>query len=596
MTFNRNKLNNYPNTCGVYIMKDINQNILYIGKAKNLKKRLKQYFFLKDTRKSVSFLINQVEFIETITVNNNKEALILENNLIKKHQPKYNILLKDDKTYISIMINTSHPWPMIKLIRQKSKPKDKNLYFGPYTNAKAAKEIKELLLKIFPLRQCSDSEFKNRSRPCILYDIKKCLAPCIGKCTHAKYSEMVQKIISFLKGHDTSILKDLEKKMKIASERLQYEKAQECLNQINQIKHLMQNQFVDIFSMKNTDVIGLYKHNYNIIITKLIFQNGSLTSSEHFSFFEIASSNEETIASFLLQHYKKNLLPKEVIIPIKPDKNLKDFLKNQNIKITHPIKGKKKQLISLANQNAQNLFQQQKSLKSLKEKHLTELQKAFNLTNFPSHIICFDVSNISYTNNVGAMVTFIDGKKDKSKTKLFKIKTQKPGDVPALKEVLLRHFSKIKTLPSLLVVDGAKAQLNAALEILHQVNIASVDILAISKELAKHTKTLTNEKIYLPYQKPILLNLTSPILFLIQQIRDEAHRTAISFHKKRRQKSLIKTDILNIPKIGPKKAKALLTYFKSLKNLQKATREDLQKIKCLNSKDIDNILDFFLKV
>lgn len=595
MSYDLNLLKKIPTKCGVYIMKDINDKILYVGKALNLRNRLKQYFFKQDTRQSVHFLIPQIENIETIIVSNNKEALILENNLIKKYQPKYNILLKDDKTYVSIMITTSHKWPMIKLTRLKSTPKDKNEYFGPYTNAAAARSIMNLLLKIFPLRQCSDSEFSNRSRPCILYDIKKCLAPCVNLCLKKDYDQMVEKILAFLKGKDKTILNDLKLNMKNASDNLEYEKANHFLSLINQIKHLLQNQFVDILSTKNTDVIGIYRHNIHTMIVLLSFKKGKLTSSEHFSFFEIASTTEDILESFILQNYKNKNLSLEIITPVKL-KNisyLNDLLKTQNIKVYHPIKGKKIKLINLANENAKNLFLQEKDLKSLKEKQLLELQKKFNLINFPSHIICFDVSNLSQTSNVAAMVTFIDGQQDRSKLKLFKIKESHLGDIPSLKEVLVRHFSKIKTLPDLLLLDGAKAQLNAAIEVLKELNIASVDLLSISKEKAKHTKSLTKETIFIASLKnPIELDPKDPILFLIQKIRDATHLAAISFHKKTRAKKIISTDIIKIPKIGPKKTKALLKEFKSIKNLKKATKEDLEKLDILNKTDIENLLSF----
>lgn len=597
MTFDKEKLNKFPSACGVYIMKDINEKVIYVGKAIDLRNRIKQYFFGKDIRLTIPFLMDKVANIETITVTNDKEALILENTLIKKYQPKYNIMLKDDKTYISIMINTSHKWPMIKLVRLKTAPKDKNLYFGPYTNAKAARSIKDLLLKMFPLRQCSDTEIANRTRPCVLYDIKKCLAPCADKCAKDDYDLLVDKTVLFLKGKDTRILKDLQSQMKRASDNLEYEKANSYLNLIKQIEHITRHQFVDILTTKNSDVIGFYRHGFHVMIVKLIFQNGRLTASEHFSFFEIASSDAEIIESFLLQHYQSHPLSQEIIIPIRPDnaKNIQNLLSSSS-KIICPSMGKKKELVKLANENAKNLFSLEKDLKNIKEKQLLELYQALNLTNYPSHIICFDASNISQTNPVAAMVTFIDGMKDRAKTKLFKIKTSQMGDVPALKEAVYRHFAKIDVLPDLLMVDGAKAQLNAAMQIFNELKIASVDILAITKEEARHTKGLTCEKIFTPHQKePFIIDPKSPLLFLLQNIRDEAHRTAVSFHKKRRSKSTITTKLIRIPRVGPKKTKVLLKEFKSIQNLKNASRDDLKKLKTLNSKDIDLIFDFLKK-
>ncbi|NGX52376.1 MAG: UvrABC system protein C [Candidatus Anoxychlamydiales bacterium] len=595
MTFNKNLLDKMPSKYGVYIMKDFSNRVLYVGKAKNLKNRIKQYFFGKDTRASVSFLVDQISSIDIIIVSNDKEALILENTLIKKHQPKYNILLKDDKTYVSIMINASHKWPMIKLVRLKTQPKDKNLYFGPYTNIKAARSVKDLLLKLSPLRQCSNSEIQNRTRPCILFDIKKCIAPCVNKCTKKEYDTLVENVVEFLKGKDPTILKNLKSKMKIASKNLEYEKANDFLNLIKQIKHIRLNQFVDILSAKNSDVLGIYIEDHFVMIVKLIFLQGRLTTSEHFSFFEIISPKEEILETFLLQHYSKTTSSKEIIIPLKL-KNMKIIEKilskdQKKIKITHPIKGKKKELIKLSLENAKALSIQQKDQKSLNEKKLLQLQESLKLTNFPHNIICFDTSNISETSKVAAMVTFIDGEKEKSKLKLFKIRTSKKGDIAAFEEILYRHFSKIKNFPDLLVLDGGKAHLNIAIKILDKLNIANVDVISISKESAKHTKALTKEKVFIPHLKePVFIKPTSPTLFLLQKIRDEAHRAAIGFHKKVRAKKTITTKLVKIPGIGHKKTLMLLKTFKSIANLKKAKRKDIEKLKILNSKDIEKIL------
>ena len=336
------------------------------------------------------------------------------------------------------------------------------------------------------------------------------------------------------------------------------------------------------------------------MIVKLIFRQGRLTTSEHFSFFEIASPIEEVLESFLLQHYSKVISSKEILIPIKLKnlKNIENIISkdHKKLKITYPIKGKKKELIKLSEENAKSLHLQQKDQKTLNEKKLLNLQDVLKLTNFPSHIICFDTSNISGTTNVASMVTFIDGKKDRSKIKLFKIKTEKKGDIAAFEEVLYRHFSKLRIYPDLLVLDGGKAHLNIALKVLNKLNIASIDTLAISKEKAKHTKALTKEKVFIPHIKePIFINPYSPTLFLLQEIRDEAHRVAITFHKKSRAKKTITTKLFNIQGIGEKKTKALLKTFKSVENLKQAKRKDLEKLKILNSTDLEKILKFCKK-
>ena len=603
MSFDKKKLQNLPNKRGVYIMKDSLNRVLYVGKAKNLKTRVKQYFLGKDTRAQISFLTNQVEDIEIIVVNTDKESLILENNLIKKYLPKYNILLKDDKTYLSIEITTSHKWPMIKLVRLKNTPKDKNYYFGPYTNAHAARSVKDLLLKLFPLRQCSDAELISRKRPCILYEIKKCLAPCTNLCTKVQYDDLVNKTILFLDGKDKTILKDLKEGMKTASDNLEYEKANDYLKLIKQINHIIEQQLVDIHTTQNIDVLGYFKADNHFMIVKLIFKNGKLNFSEHFSFSKILSNDQDTLETFILQNYlsKKNL-PKTILVPIELDhrKNIEElFLEtDKSIKIIFPKKGKNLELVKLANKNAKSLFEKEKNLKSLLEKQLLELQECLSLTNFPKVIDCFDTSNLSGTNPVASKISYVFGEKDSSRTRLFKIKGEKTQDVPAMKEVMFRYFSKLsqKEFPDLLVLDGAKAQLNAALEVFDELKIASIDVISIAKENALHTKGLTKEKVYVPHQKdPIIIEPTSPTLFLLQKIRDEAHRSAITFHKKRREKSIIRSELIDIPNIGEKKLNLLLKEFKSIKNLSLAGYEDLKKIKELSKKDIETILSYLKK-
>lgn len=599
MSFDRQKLKTYPTKPGIYIMKDVISRILYIGKATNLKNRLKQYFFGQDSRATVSILISQIESIDIIIVTNNKEALILENTLIKKHQPKYNILLKDDKTYVSLML-TNHKWPLLKLVRLKKTPKDKNLYFGPYTNVKAARQTLDLIFSIFQIRQCSDSELKSRKRACILYDIKRCLAPCVDKCTKKEYDNQTAQVVKFLNGKDKIILKNLKQKMQIASKNLEFEKADQIYQQTKQIEHIMQTQFVDILSVKNTDSIGFYREKESLLIVKLIFLQGRLIASEHFSFFEIFSKENDILESFLLQHYKTKQIPSQILLPLelKNKTILEEILSkiaHKKISLLFPQKGKKKDLIKLANQNARTLYNYEKKASSLREKQLLGLQEILLLHNFPNKIECFDTSNIAGTDPVAALVVFINGQKDKAQTKLFKVKEENRSDVAAMREVLYRHLSKQKEkdFTDLLILDGAKAQLNVALKILDQLNIASIDVIALAKQSSRHDFGLTQEKVYLPHIKdPIFINPKSPLLFLLQNIRDEAHRVAISFHKKRRAKRTITSSLDTIKGIGPVKRKALLKTFKSIENLKKASKEDLKQIKSLSSKDIQTLIKF----
>lgn len=578
-------------------MKDISGTFLYIGKAKNLRARLKQYFGTGDEREMIPYLMPQVEEIETIVALTEKDALLLENNLIKRHKPKYNVLLKDDKTFISLVV-TQHKWPMIKLVRHKSEQKKEGIYFGPYTNALAARQTYDLICKLFPLRQCSDSELMTRQRPCLLYDIKRCIAPCVNKCTETEYQAHVSSAINLLKGKDKEVLRELKFRMEEASEKLEYEKASALLQMIHQIEHVTEVQHVDNPEAKNADVIGLYREADAIMIALLFFREGKLIGSEHFSFHLIASNDAEIIETFLLQHYTdKGQFPLEIIVSSLPQADaLTEILSERaqkKITLLSPQKGRKKDLLEMGFRNAKALFVREQDARSLKEKMLLDLQETLQLTRFPRRIECFDTSNIAGTDPVASLVAFVHGEKDKSRTRLFKIRG-KSDDYAAMREVLTRHFTKEKEkndFCDLLIVDGGKGQLNIALEVLQDLSIATIDVIALTKEDARHDKGLTQEKIYLPHRKdPILINPRSPMLFLLQKIRDETHRQTITFHRKKRSERTLSSALDDIPGIGPAKKKKLLKHFGSVKAIREATAVEFSKVEGINKKDIETLL------
>lgn len=595
MPFDPRSLALYPDQPGVYLMKDNQGQILYVGKAKNIRARLKQYFAESgDQRDMVPYLTAQVEGIDTIIALTEKDALILENNLIKLHKPKYNVLLKDDKTFVSLVL-TRHKWPMIRIVRYKGKPKNDGLYFGPYTNALAARQIFDLISRLFPLRQCSDSELAIRDRPCLLYDIKRCIAPCVEKCTEEEYGKHVESAVRLLKGQDKEVVAELKKRMVAASEALEFEKADTFLQMLRQIEHVTEVQHVDNPAAKNCDVLGLYREADAVMIALLFFREGKLIGSEHFSFHLIASNDAEIIESFLLQHYKNSPnLPAEIFIPMELSQraDIEDILA---VAIHTPQKGKKRDLVEMAFRNAKALFVREQDARSLKEKMLLDLQETLQLNRFPRRIECFDTSNIAGTDPVASMVCFINGEKDKARTRLFKIKgVETADDYTAMRQVLRRHFAKEKEkgdFCDLLVVDGGKGQLNIALEVFRDLGIASIDVIGLTKEDARHDKGLTQEKIYVPHRKdPFLIDLRSPLLFLLQKIRDEAHRQAIEFHRKRRSKRTISSELDEIPGIGPVKKKRLLKTFGSVKALKSANEDEIRAIPGINKQDLETLL------
>lgn len=599
MIFDRKQLEHYPVQPGVYLMKDRAHKVIYVGKAKQIKNRLKQYFSASpDARPMVPYLIEEVAFIDTIVVDSEKEALLLENTLIKKHQPKYNAFLKDDKSYISLMVNHQHRWPMLRLIRYKGIPKEEGQYFGPYTSAFAARQIYELLSTLFPLRQCSDEELKRRTRPCLLYGIKRCCAPCVGKCSREEYDGYVEGTIKFLRGQDKEMLKDLYANMKRASEELEYEKAADILKMIRQIEHVIEaNQLVVKVNGKNTDALAVYREGRDVVLAQLIFREGKLIGSEHFSFSQAAEDDEELISSFLLQNYTNpDALPDEILIPVavKDADPLAEIFKDQfqkKIQITFPQKGEKLALVALAEKNAKASFEREKDRKELTEKMLLDLQDTLKLNRYPKRIECFDTSHISGQEPVAALIAFTAGEKDKKRTRLFRMKTAKAADEYGyLREVLRRHLTKAKQaddLPDLIIVDGGKGQLNAALEIFKELDIATVDLIAVAKQEGLHTKGMTQEKIFLcDHHDPILLKPRSHLLLLLQKIRDETHRKAISFHRTRRKKRTLSSALDELPGIGPIKKGRLLQSFGSVQRIKQASEEELLQVKGITKKDV----------
>lgn len=593
--FDSKTLSLYPTQPGVYLMKDAAGKVLYVGKAKNLKVRLKQYFAENgDEREMVPYLISQIAVIDTIIALTEKDALILESQLIKRHQPKYNILLRDDKSFISLLV-TKHEWPMIRIMRNKGKPKEKGTSFGPYTNALAARQIYDLISRLFPLRQCSDAELKSRKRPCLLYDIKRCIAPCVGKCTKEEYDSHVDAAKKLLRGKDKEVIKDLQIEMEKAADALEFEKADMLLKVIKQIEHVTQIQHIDNPEAIDCDVLGLYREADAVMIALLIFREGKLISSEHFSFHLIASNDHEILETFLLQHYKNRpLLPKKIFLPL--ELTHQDILSELlSVSLFTPQKGRKKDLIEMALRNAKALFVREQDAKSLKEKMLLDLQETLHLTRYPRRIECFDTSNISGTDPVASLACFVHGEKEKSRTRLFKIKSvEKADDYTAMKEVLYRHFIREKEkndFCDLLIVDGGKGQLNLALNVFQELNIASVDVIAVTKQQSRHDKGLTQEKVYLPHLKdPILIDPRSPLLFLLQRIRDAAHDQAIAYHRKKRSHRTISSQLDSLPGIGPKKKQKLLKHFGSVKALKEASLDELKSIKELTQKDRENLL------
>ncbi len=605
MPFDPKQLDKFPTKPGVYLMRNRTGTILYIGKAKNLRQRVKQYFAKKgDSREMIPFLTAKVDSIETIVVRSEKEALLLENNLIKKHRPSYNVLFKDDKTYIALKVNNKHRWPMVQLVRYRGKPKADGLYFGPYTSAFAARTTLDLIHKLFPLRQCSDQELQRRTRPCILYDMKRCIAPCVDYCSKDEYEEQVANAIKFLRGQNKDVIKTLRAQMQNHSDELEFEKAEEIYKIIQHIEKTLEQQHVDKPLGGNIDCIALYREGEEVTLSQLILRNGQLIGSYHYNFINMTQDDDEVYKTFLLQQYENaTALPHEILLPIplEDESIISDILSTDSpykIAVLTPQRGSKKSLVEMALTNAESTFKQEKDEQAIRERTLLQLQEKFHLTQYPKRIECFDNSNISGTNPVSAMIAFTDGQPDKNRYRKYKVKTvETPDDYATMYEVLTRRYQRGKEendLPDLLVIDGGKGHLNIALKVMKELNIISIDVIGVAKEQGRHDRGMTAEQVFLPNIKdPIRLRRTSPLLFLLQHIRDEAHRFAITYHRNKRSKTILQSELDAIPGIGPAKKKALLKHFGSLKKIKEATQEQLCCVKGITEKNAQDIFKHF---
>jgi excinuclease ABC subunit C len=605
MSYEPKRLDQFPIQPGVYLMKDQNGEVLYIGKAKNLRQRVKQYFVPgRDGRLMVPFLVSKIDEIEPIVVMSEKEALILESNLIKQYKPRYNALLKDDKSYIALKISHKKKWPKVELVRYRGNPEPDGLYFGPYPSVHAARQTLELLNRLFPLRQCSDQELARRIRPCLLFQMKRCAGPCVQQCTEEEYKHHLDRTIKFLRGQDKEVLKELYEELNRLSEALEFEKASRLLQNIRHLEKTIESQHVDRPLRQDSDAIGVYRHGDEVVITQLLFRGGKLMGSRHFHFSEIAEEDPELLSSFLIQNYDaKEEIPPEILLPVtlidqEAVEELLTSRQKRKVALHAPKRGEKKALLDMAYKNAEAIFKTEKDEKTLREKTLLDLQEHFSLTHYPHRIECFDNSHLGGSEPVASMVVFIEGQKDKKRYRAYRLHVgSKPDDYASMKEVILRRYKHAKQesdLPDLVIVDGGKGQLSAALKAFEELNIVGVDLIGLAKEQGRHDKGMTAEQVFLPYQKePIQLKRTSPALFLLQNIRDEAHQSALSFQRKLRSKRMVRSALDDIPGIGNVKRKALLTHFGSLDHVAMASEKELRQVKGINAANVQAIKMFF---
>lgn len=583
----KEQLNLLPDMPGVYFMLDKNGEIIYVGKAKVLKNRVRSYFNKNHDSPKLRVMVPQIVSFKYIVTDTEVEALILESHMIKKHKPKYNVLLKDDKKFPWFLI-TDEDYPRIIVTRRANKNMAKGRYYGPYTNSRAMYSTLELIKKIFPLKQCKTPRFKDR--PCIYYQIGKCLGPCQKLVSSEEYKALVKQVEMFLSGNQGELLEQLKHQMEVYAENQQYEKAARYRDSYFDVKKVMERQKVvsentNIFQ----DIIGFYRESNRLCFVVMKIRHGRLIDKQDFDY-EISPENttEEYLERFLKDYYiSTDDIASEIFLPLEISEEEKDLIsqwlkikKGKKVDVTVPKIGRKKEMIDLANKNASISFDRLKlTLATQMADEWNEvgsyIQEKLKLKNFPHTIECFDISHIQGTNTVASMVYFENGRPKKSMYKRFKIRTLKDtqvDDFQSMREVIRRRYSRLKKenlpMPDLIIIDGGKGQLSSAVGVLDELGGISSDIVSLAKR---------EEEVFLPHQKnSILFPLNSKALFLFQKVRDEAHRFAITYHRKLRSKTAVESSLDEIPGVSEKKKKQLFERFETIEGILAANKEELQ--------------------
>lgn len=560
----RQKLTLLPEKPGVYLMKDTQGQIIYVGKAKILKNRVKSYFTGSHVGKTERLVSLIVDF-EYIVTDSEVEALVLECNLIKKHNPKYNILLRDDKTYPYLMI-TEETHPRILITRQIKKGRGK--YFGPYPNATAAKEAARLLNRLFPFRKCRQIP----TRPCLYYHLEQCLAPCVSEVSLDTYTGMRKEVTTFLKGDQSGILALLEEKMQGAADALQFERALEYRDLIQDLKLLSEKQNITLNDFIDRDVLGYAITTDQMCIQIFYLRQGKLLARDSF-IFPYYEDPEDAFISFIAQFYIEHTWPQEILLP-----PIESLILSSLFPITVPQKGKKHELLQMAMSNAQTTLHDQITLE-IRQQSETQLALAtlgeLLKIPVPSRIEAFDISNTAGTHAVAGMVQFMEGKPERRGYRKYKIQSMETSDdTAAMGQVILRRYARMiaenSPLPNLILVDGGKGQINAALGALKALNI-TIPVAGMVKNDRHQTHGLLDQS-----GNQVILPKNHPTFYLLGRIQNEVHRFAITFHRQQRAKSMTLSALDNIPGIGPKRKQHLLHHFSSLEDIKQASIPELQ--------------------
>ena len=595
-------LKKLPAEPGVYFMKDKYDNIIYVGKAISLKNRVRQYFqSSKNHSSKVVSMVKNIAKFEYIITDSELEALILECNLIKQYRPKYNVLLRDDKTYPYIKVTTNEDYPRILKVRKVLK--DKAKYFGPYTNTTAVNDTLEIIRNTYPIRTCNidiDKAIKNKVRPCLNMHIKKCVGPCTGIVSKEEYNKMIEEIILFLSGKEEKLIEILKEKMNKCAMEFNFEEAAVYRDKIRSLEEMMQKQKIDTHASDvNQDVIAMARAHDEACVQIFFVRNGKIVGREHFILEGVMDSSRASIlGSFVKQFYmEQEYIPKEIIIEdeIEDMAILEEWLsskKSQKVIIRVPQKGEKKNLVDMVSKNAVEYLEKFSDMNKRKyEKSigaLDELQQLLGLEKRPIRIESFDISNIQGVDSIGSMVVFTNGKKDKKEYRRYKIKTViGPNDYGSMAEILERRL-KHGNFPDLILLDGGKGQVSSVKKVLEKNNV-EIPLWGMYKDDKHRTKGLISQ------EKQIELDKTSNLYRFVASIQEEVHNYAITYHRSLRNKTLTKSVLDDIQGIGEKRKKALLAHFKNIEGIKNATFEELLEVEGMNKASSESVYNFFKK-
>ncbi len=586
------KLPTLPTSPGVYKFTDRTGTVIYVGKANNLRARVRQYARGGDGRAQIRFLLAQLTDVEVIVTQTEKEALLLEDTLIKQFRPRYNIRLKDNTSYWYVKVTQHDQWPRLLLTRQIAK--DGSKYLGPFHSSTAVQETLEIVRRVFPLRTCTDTVFRNRTRPCLEYQIKRCLGPCTLSIDPEGYQSQLKNALLLLEGKSPQVMDRLTRQMNEAADALRFEEAARLRDQIRSMTKTAEKQQVAIPLGKDQDVFGLYREGGLIEGQVLFVRGGNLVGNLAYSFTDNEFPDAMVVAEFLSQFYQGGrFIPDEILVSIALDDadiraELLSERKGKKVSLLYPQRGAKRQLVEMARENARHSFVEKRRGEEHKEKTLESLRRALHLQNAPKRIECFDISNTQGNLSVGSMVVFDECEPDRSRYRRFRIKTvEGADDFGMMYEVLTRRYQRALAehdLPDLLMVDGGKGQLGVAVTVLRELEIAEVDVIGLAKmrtERDPFAEEVTHsfERVFLPGRKnPVILKSNATALFLLQRIRDEAHRFALTYHRHLRAKERLSSPLEAIAGVGPAKRKALLRHFGSLKRIRAAAPKTLGQV------------------